>query len=194
MTPPIGSSSTLPRRVACCRIVNAGSVVWGICSGFYCTNAAVDFDPSMALLGSGVILALSWLVCQIILFFRPVPASIVRRLLSAACFPLTFGVAIFFATTDVGLRGRLWLCESQLARFAIAVEPGTKWDHEKSAQVGLFTVREVDRHGDCVRMITAKDFLDDAGLAYCPVGQPARIGEDSYRHLWGAWWHWHRSW
>ncbi len=196
MTTSPDSSRTFPRRVACCRIVNAGSVVWGLCSVFYCTNAAVDLTPTMALLSCCAVLALSWLVCQIVLFFRPVQASTVRRLMSFACFPVVCGVAFIFATTDAGIRGRLWLCESEVrGRFAMAqIEPGTGWDLEKSEQVGLFTVREVDRHGDCVRMITSKDFLDDAGLVYCQAGQPPRIGEDQYRHLWGPWWHWHRSW
>ncbi len=148
----------------------------------------------MLLLGAGAILGLSWLVCRIVVFVRPVKYSLVRRLLSFACFPVAFAVAIVVATTDIGFCGRLWLCETEVARFARTVQPQTDWESQKSARVGLFAVTEVDRHGDCVRMITAKDFLDDAGLTYCPVGQPPRIGEDSYRHLWGPWWHWHRSW
>ncbi len=194
MTPSLDSSTSLPWRLACSRIVNMDTIVWGLCSIVYFTDAAVDFNPAIILLGCGAVLALAWLICQIVLFFRPVQGSIVRRLTSFGCFPIVCSVAFIFATTDVGIRGRLWLCESEVARFATAIEPGAGWDLEKSAQVGLFSVREVDRHGDCVRMITAKDFLDDAGLVYCQAGQPPRIGEDSYRHLWGPWWHWRRSW
>jgi hypothetical protein len=46
-----------------------------------------------------------------------------------------------------------------------------------------------------VRMITSQcSMFDHCGLAYSPAGEPARVGEDYYSHIWGPWWHWYRSW
>jgi hypothetical protein len=62
-------------------------------------------------------------------------------------------------------------------------------------RVGLFQVQETERlDGGIVRMITSDAFLDDAGFVYSPDRQPPIRGEDSYRHLYGDWWYWHRSW
>src|SRR4030095_1302464 len=61
--------------------------------------------------------------------------------------------------------------------------------------VGLFRVAETESLPDgVVRIITASDFLDDAGFTFSPVSPPPRVGEDSYTHITGAWYHWHRSW
>jgi hypothetical protein len=65
---------------------------------------------------------------------------------------------------------------------------------ESRGRIGLFSVRELECLGECRRFITAHDFLDDAGLAYCPTGRPPVVGEDSYSHLYGGWWRWYRSW
>lgn len=61
--------------------------------------------------------------------------------------------------------------------------------------VGLFEVRESELlAGGIVRMITAEDFVDHAGLVYSPKQKPPVRGEDRYSRLYGSWWHWQRSW
>lgn len=62
-------------------------------------------------------------------------------------------------------------------------------------RAGTFRVQETDMlPGGVVRMITARDFLDHAGVVYSPAGPPPVVSEDTYTHLWGPWWHWHQSW
>jgi hypothetical protein len=36
--------------------------------------------------------------------------------------------------------------------------------------------------------------VDDCGVVYSPTGEPPVVGEDSYEHISGPWWHWYRSW
>jgi hypothetical protein len=92
---------------------------------------------------------------------------------------------------------RLKLSESALKQYVLEVQ--TKYPTKKmpgsKRSVGLFEVRETELlEGKIVRMITAADFLDDTGLVYSPDRVPPVRGEDGYRHLYGDWWYWHRSW
>lgn len=90
---------------------------------------------------------------------------------------------------------RLELSETALQEFVQEVPPGTDEEFsEKKRWVGLFQVSDVQHLDGCVRFITTGDGFDDAGLAYCPEGKPPVVGEDSYRHLYGPWWVWERSW
>ncbi len=93
---------------------------------------------------------------------------------------------------------RVKLSESALDRYVREVQ--TKYHSTQKIpmakrSVGLFEIRETEvLDGKIVRMITAEDFLDHAGLVYSPARMPPSIGEDGYRHLYGDWWYWHRSW
>jgi hypothetical protein len=93
---------------------------------------------------------------------------------------------------------RFWLCRASLDAYVADVVAGRVQPHGNETPrhwVGLFRVSEVElQPGGVVRMITTPVFLDDAGLTYSPVSAPPRIGEDSYRHITGAWYRWHRSW
>ncbi len=65
---------------------------------------------------------------------------------------------------------------------------------DPARRVGLFKVRETELlKSETVRLITAEDFVDHAGFVYSPQKPPV-LGEDSYSHLYGSWWHWQRSW
>jgi hypothetical protein len=93
---------------------------------------------------------------------------------------------------------RIKLSEPDLAAYIRAVNDPKLTDRVTkypSRRVGLFQIKETERlDGGIVRMITTDAFLDDAGFVYSPNRQPPIRGEDSYRHLYGDWWYWHRSW
>ena len=60
-------------------------------------------------------------------------------------------------------------------------------------QVGLFFVLEAEVNAHQMRFTTARcNWLDDCGVLFSPGGPPESITGDSYTHLYGAWWHWHR--
>lgn len=103
---------------------------------------------------------------------------------------------VWFAAiaTDVPFRVRLALSEAALADFA---ETHAQTDERPKLprRVGLFTVEEFGVAEGCARFITDDSFLDHAGIVYCPDGdRPPLVGEDSYFHIHGDWWRWHRSW
>ncbi len=75
---------------------------------------------------------------------------------------------------------------AQAAQPQLAISP---------RQVGLFQVQETELlSSGTVRLITTEDFFDHAGFVYSPNQAPPVLGEDSYSHLYGDWWHWQRSW
>jgi hypothetical protein len=93
---------------------------------------------------------------------------------------------------------RFLLCRPFLDAYVAQIASGQLQPHGYGTPkhwVGLFRVAESElQPGGVVRMITASDFLDDAGFTYSPISPPPRIGEDSYTHIIGPWYHWHRSW
>lgn len=108
---------------------------------------------------------------------------------------MELSLALIFFNIPLGIR--LKLSESALTSYVQEVRAGRRspqhWG-EPTRRVGLFDVKETELlGGGIVRVITAEDFIDHAGLVYSPQQPPIR-GEDTYRHLYGAWWHWERSW
>ena len=107
---------------------------------------------------------------------------------------LSLALIIFAIPTKI----RLKLSEPALTTYVQDVQAGRrspqKWG-DSSRWVGLFEVRETELpEGGVIRVITTKDFVDHAGFVYSPKQKPPVLGEDSYRHLYGFWWHWQRSW
>lgn len=103
---------------------------------------------------------------------------------------LSGGIAYW---TGTAIYLRLLASRSALERYAAAAgQRGL--DSKQPVRAGLFLVRETETlEGGTVRLITAECMFDDCGLVFSS-GQPPVIGEDSYDHLLGKWWHWRRSW
>lgn len=109
---------------------------------------------------------------------------------------MELSLALIFFNIPLGIR--LKLSESALTNYVQEVRAGRRspqhWG-DPTRRVGLFDVKETELlGGGIVRVITAEDFIDHAGLVYSPQQTPPIRGEDTYRHLYGAWWHWERSW
>jgi len=109
--------------------------------------------------------------------------------------PYILAVALLLWFTPVGFATRLALSAPFVARTADAVLDGRTTPETLNGHlVGLFLVRNVDHVGEAVRFITGPcSLFDDCGFVYSPKGSPPVVGEDSYQHLWGPWWHWYRS-
>ena len=61
-------------------------------------------------------------------------------------------------------------------------------------RVGSFRVREFARHYLELRFVTADcGGTATCGLVYSPGGQPPQRGNESFRPLYGFWWHWRRE-
>jgi len=157
-------------------------------SVFYVTDAAIDLLPLYALIGGFAVMAFIWFcaTAAAVAARRTNTGSAearsrTRQLIMVAA---ARAVVVTFAVTDVGLAAR-----SRFSAGALLRAPC-----DARGWIGLFHVRELECIGQCRRFITTHDFLDDAGVAFCPAERPAVIGEDSYHHLFGGWWRWSRSW
>jgi len=93
---------------------------------------------------------------------------------------------------------RFWVSKSALQTYADNVRAGhisSSGRSEKKRQVGLYNVTETELvTNGVVRLITSEDGFDDAGFVSAPNTAPPILGEDSYAHITGSWWYWHRSW
>ena len=112
--------------------------------------------------------------------------------------PFVLLLSIILPIWQVPLMLRLKLSETALIDY-IQVERKVRHPQQLSVHprrwVGLFEVRETEiLDGGVVRMITGGAFLDGAGVVYSPDRQPPTKGEHNYRHLYGNWWSWQRSW
>jgi hypothetical protein len=156
------------------------------------SDAGSGMDAFLILVLGGLGLVLIWIVQFFVEVRVPREARTRRWALGPV---LTIACAVF-----VIFGGSFWIrflvSKSALDRFAMERSAGPSPSNEAPVRVGLFEARDIDviEHG-CVRFITSRDGMaDDAGLAHSPDGEPPVIGEDSYSHLVGNWWWWHRSW
>lgn len=150
---------------------------------------------------------LSWLVrgmAMLIAFFisrfQHEPSKSVKpwKLLCLGIEPVAIGLSLALIFFNISTSIRLQLSESALTSYVQEVQAGRRSQQPSGnppRRVGLFDIKETELLADgTVRLITAEDFVDHAGLVYSPKQQPPIQGEDTYRHLYGSWWHWQRSW
>jgi hypothetical protein len=150
---------------------------------------------------------LSWLVRVIITLaaffisrYQQEPSKPVKpwTLLYLGIEPVAIGLSLALILFNIPTSIRLKLSESALTSYVREVQAGRRSSQaggDPTRRVGLFDVKETELlDGGIVRLITTEDFVDHAGFVYSPQQQPPVRGEDSYRHLYGSWWHWQRSW
>jgi hypothetical protein len=95
---------------------------------------------------------------------------------------------------------RFSLSENALSQYAADVRSGKinvdfEFFHEKK-RIGLYQLTITEHLSDgTVRFITSShNLLDSAGFANSESNPPMKRGEDSYKHIYGNWWVWYRSW
>jgi hypothetical protein len=172
------------------------TLLWLLAALFYTSDAALDLPPFFILLGGAALLLCVGLARAVLAYRQRAgkPPLSRRELLAWAAFPVALLIAFVAAWSGAGLRLRLALSADALRAYPATASPDTHGSFKSPpVRIGLFWVSEAQAVGLCRRFITTRVFLDDAGLAFCPVGEPPRVGEDSYRPLGGGWWVWLRS-
>lgn len=170
------------------------TLLWLLCALWYTSDAGLDLAPLVSLLG-GAALLLAVFLGRAFLVRRQEAARppLSRGLLAWAAFPAAVALTMLWAWSGAGLRLRLAWSAEALRSQATAPPESHESFRDPPVRLGLFWVSEVQAVGLCRRFVTTRVFMDDAGLAFCPVGVPPRVGEDSYRPLGGGWWVWRRS-
>lgn len=173
------------------------TLLWLLAALWFTSDAGVDVAHLVSLLGGsvlllGVFLGRAYLVRR----QRAARPPLSRRdALAWSAFPAAVALALAWAWSGAGLKARLAWSAEALRSLAVSAPPDSHESfREPPVRVGLFWVSEVQAAGLCRRFVTSRVFLDDAGLAFCPVGSPPRVGKDSYRPLGAGWWIWRRSW
>jgi hypothetical protein len=179
------------------------SLGWTIFILIAFSNAATDLLVIMAVL----FVVMSWGAALLIRILLTIASKLSPKIKERIGRTISWSWAIETATIllSLGLISwqipfilRLKLSEPALTAYVRSVAKDKLTDRSTnypSRRVGLFQVKETERlDGGTVRMITTDDLLGDAGFVYLPNRQPPIQGGDIYRHLYGNWWHWHRSW
>ena len=108
--------------------------------------------------------------------------------------PIAALVTATLLVTDAPFRARFALSRS--AMNSVAQEMVRDPTPPYPGRVGLYPVRRVEAFDEGMRfLVTGAGFVDPAGFAYSPQGEPPNIGgEDRYWHLEGPWYQWEESW
>jgi len=135
-------------------------------------------------------LVLAWLIVFLVARAQRRPIRRTYGIISAIV--LLLGAVLYW--TEGAIYLRLLPSRPALDAYVLAAQR-KQINSRQPISVGAFKVRETETLKDgTVRLITASCMFDDCGLAYAPRGKPPILGEDSYDHLIGKWWHWWRSW
>jgi hypothetical protein len=144
-----------------------------------------------------------WLIRLMVAFVRQRQGCTPRQPFGRELLYWGFEPAVLLLFAGLAFSGvfctfRFRLCRPSLDAYVAKVANGRAQAHgfgTTERWVGLFRIRETEllSHG-VVRIITSEDGFDDAGFTFAPAFPPPVVGEDSYTHITGSWWHWDRSW
>jgi hypothetical protein len=180
------------------RVASVLAIAWLVAVAFAESDAGVPFPRWMVLAGIGVVL-LGWWVLRLLVAAvvgRRNPGILFAHALAWAVIPGGVVAAVIVGNTFALLRARVLLSERALVRAAADLEGIPADDlRVRPKRVGLFWVREFQRVGSELRFITSEcGLVDTCGLIYSGAEAPVHRGEDSFSHLYGAWWHLYQSW
>lgn len=184
----------LLRRPSIFELVLTG--LWLLCAFFFLSNVEIDLGPMVVLLFSAMALAAVWgLRVLILLALLMVRHKVCGLVLPWLALPAAFVLALTAAKTNLDLRVRLRLSEPALRQYAATLAPGVQEDYaEPGKRVGLFWVTRAENVNGCCRFTTASCFFEQAGVAYCPQGEPPRDEKYTYWHIRGPWYRWFQGW
>ena len=162
------------------------------------SDAGISAYLGWALIGTGLLLVLAWAFRVRRLVSSGQHERLLRgrstgRVMTWLMPPLAIVIAALSVWSDMPLRLRVILGQGPLLRHALTLrEDPTLATEEGGHEVGIFSVYQSSVVAGQVRLITAPCGSDVCGLVYSPDGEPLVVTKDSYRHLWGPWWHWRR--
>lgn len=108
--------------------------------------------------------------------------------------PVVFILVLGLAGTGVFSYARFFLSLPALNHYVEQVRTGET--QTVNGWIGLYSVTDTQWLADgTVRFITGSSgLLDQAGLARSDHAPPLKMGEDTYKKLYGNWWFYHQSW
>jgi hypothetical protein len=173
----------------------AVSSLWAVVAVVASSDGAISVFEFLSYVFGGLILTAATLIAGAVLVIRAVRRG--ARLGQSIPLPLRLQVAFLLigllgVQLDLPFDARFAASRSALERAAEDVRSGRR--PAQPGWIGLFHMAEVDTAGPSVRFITGECFVDHCGIAFSREGEPPRVGEDSYVHMDGPWWRWHRSW
>jgi hypothetical protein len=167
------------------------------------SDAGSSLPSFVVLVYCGLLWGVVWLIRFVVFLARQrrgsIPVQPFRRALLYWSFePAALCLTAVLVYTGILYHLRFRLSRPALESYAAEIVAGRKQPHGFATPrrwVGLYRVRETELLPDgVVRIITAPSGFDDAGFTSSPVSSPPVVGEDSYTHITGSWYHWHRSW
>lgn len=165
------------------------------------SNAGSDFFSSIAIVVIAAIWILIWAVRLGLSYMKSKKGKTPK--LSASFWaiePTCILLTLLVAYSGLFSLIRFTLAEQALSQYAADVRSGKinidfEFTHEKK-RIGLYQLTITEHLSDgTVRFITSShNLLDSAGFANSESNPPQKRGEDSYKHIYGNWWVWYRSW
>ncbi len=165
------------------------------------SNASSDLISSIAIL----LIAAIWIVIWTVRFsFSYIKSKKGKAPKLNASFwviePTCILLTLLLAYSGLFSLIRFALGEHALSQYVADVRSGKvnvdfEFVHERK-RIGLYQLIITEHLSDgTVRFITSShNLLDSAGFANSESNPPQKRGEDSYKHIYGNWWVWHRSW
>jgi len=180
-------------------VVSLASIGWLAALTIVFSDTGVAWPLWTAFFVTGIALT-GWWLLQFVIVAVADRSRKTHRLREAARFwvavPLCIVLGVGISISNIPLIVRLYFSADRLLASApkLAATPDVEL-FEHGQRVGLFRVREFTQIDRELRFKTSVCGLVDAcGLVYSPGGPPPNRGEDTFRHLYGPWWHWYQSW
>jgi len=165
------------------------------------SNAGSDLISSIAILLIAAIWTLIWIIRFSFSYVKSKKGQAPK--LSASFWaiePTCIVLTLLVVYSGLFSLVRFALGEHALSQYAADVRSGKinvdfEFVHEKK-RIGLYQLTITEHLSDgTVRFITSShNLLDSAGFANSESSPPMKRGEDSYKHIYGNWWVWYRSW
>jgi hypothetical protein len=160
--------------------------LWASSSLYGGSEAGISVYALLLVIYGGGFIGLVWIGLLV--------ASLLRRKKTERLIllePATIGIVLVLVFTGLAFRARFAASGPFLNHYVARLRSGGA----KRLYVGLFAVHETEvLPGGVVRLITGSCMFDECGLAYSPLLEPPRVGEDTYEPLSDGWWVWTRSW
>lgn len=180
-------------------VFRRAALIWSVVALVAHSDAGTPFPLWMLLFVTLLVFAVGWMLALVIAVLTARPPDRTRAGVLGAWMriPLPILVTVALLWLAVPLRARLFLSGpalQQSASYLARLPPATF--HERPPWVGLFRVRDFSQfeNGELRFLTNGCGLVDNCGLVYSPGGPPPNRGEDTFEHLYGAWWHWHQSW
>ncbi|NET23802.1 MAG: hypothetical protein F6K07_32945 [Okeania sp. SIO1H5] len=199
MAEPPNNKSQSGLKLSPSRLEILLTLLWFGVALLYSSNVQMGTLSVMVVVYLGGVLCGIWMIRLALRLIRRVfrgkaNTSSFREGLKWTITPLCVLLLLVISRTEAAFKFRLMLSEQALQTYLR--DAGSGIDQgliEPARRIGLFWISEIEDVGGPVRMVTCRISAIDGGLVYSPDSPPPSSRMDSYRHLYGPWWIWVRS-